>query len=141
MEAFLIELRKHLNGKISQAEVDKTINDYRDYINGELNKGRSYDDVLDELGDPKLLAKSIIVASNPSDNEYSNDNADEIDEETQTYSRNKGLLSQIFNTIKNILVLIIIALIIAGFARFAIYLALIMIVILMIYRLIKNNKD
>ena len=55
-------IEKALVGKVSPQEVQDTVAYYRDYIDMEIRKGRSEQEVLDQLGNPRLLVKSIIAA-------------------------------------------------------------------------------
>ncbi len=54
---------------------------YRDYIDGEMAKGRSEKDVMDELGDPRLIAKTIKTA-----NGFDDDRPVEADDQGQPQS-------------------------------------------------------
>lgn len=66
-QEFIDKLRAALNGRIPTAEVTETINYYEDYINTEIRKGRTEDEVLTSLGDPRLIAKTIIQTSSDAD--------------------------------------------------------------------------
>jgi len=57
---FVNELNACLKGKIDQRELDDTMKYYRDYIDMEIRKGKSEAEVLEMLGSPRLLAKTII---------------------------------------------------------------------------------
>lgn len=57
---FIDRLRAALNGRIPTAQVTDTINYYEEYIVTEIRKGRTEEEVLDLLGDPRLIAKTII---------------------------------------------------------------------------------
>ncbi len=59
---YVNRIEKALVGKVSAQELSDTVAYYRDYIDMEIRKGRSEEDVLGQLGDPRLLAKSIITA-------------------------------------------------------------------------------
>lgn len=59
-EDFLFYLKKHLKGELPPEKVKYYIQYYQKYINDEIKSGRDIKDVLDELGDPQLIAKSII---------------------------------------------------------------------------------
>ena len=59
---FLDTLRKALNGQVSPGVIAENLNYYDSYISGETRKGRSEQDILDELGDPRLIARTIIDA-------------------------------------------------------------------------------
>lgn len=57
---FLNELRSYLNEQLPAAEVSQHVDYYRSYIDGEVGRGRSEADVLNELGDPRIVGKSVI---------------------------------------------------------------------------------
>lgn len=61
-EEFITQLRLTLQGKVSSGKVQENISYYNEYINGEIQKGKSEAEVLHLLGDPALLAKTIIAA-------------------------------------------------------------------------------
>ena len=56
---FLYNLKKSLKGKVSILEIDSQIEYYEDFIKGEKEKGISEEEILSDLGDPKLIAKTI----------------------------------------------------------------------------------
>lgn len=60
---FTDKLRRALSGGLSSAAVTENVEYYREYIDVEIRKGRSEEEVLESLGDPRLLAKSIIEAN------------------------------------------------------------------------------
>lgn len=57
---FTEELRKALSGRVSHATVNENVSYYENYIDAEIKKGRSEKEVLKELGDPRLIARTII---------------------------------------------------------------------------------
>ncbi|MGI6012013.1 MAG: DUF1700 domain-containing protein [Ruminococcus sp.] len=57
---FLKELRKKLEEGMTSAEIEGQIRYYSGYIDGERVKGRSEQEVLEELGDPVLLARTLL---------------------------------------------------------------------------------
>ncbi|MCR5649847.1 MAG: DUF1700 domain-containing protein [Lachnospiraceae bacterium] len=59
-EEFLDELRSSLSGSVSADVINENLNYYENFINIEIRKGRDADEVLSELGSPRLLAKTII---------------------------------------------------------------------------------
>lgn len=61
-QEFLIQLQKALNGKISSSSIQSHVRFYDDYISMEIRKGKTEETVLEELGDPHLLAKTIVAA-------------------------------------------------------------------------------
>lgn len=58
---FLQELRIALQGKISQSRVNEYLQYYENYIMEESRKGKSEEQVIIELGDPRLIAKTLIT--------------------------------------------------------------------------------
>lgn len=60
---FINRLRAALNGRISPEQVAENVNYYEDYINTQIRMGRSEQDVLATLGDPRLIARTIIETS------------------------------------------------------------------------------
>ena len=62
-QEFLEMMRLALNGKVSSGAVMENLRYYEDYINMEVRKGKKEEDVLAELGDPRLLARTIAETS------------------------------------------------------------------------------
>ena len=56
---FIKELREALKNSVSETEVQDNVRYYAGYIEDEVKKGRSEKAVLEELGDPWLIAKTI----------------------------------------------------------------------------------
>ena len=59
-QEFIDRLRSALNGRVTPALVTENVNYYEDYINMEIRKGKSEEEVLQLLGDPRLIARTII---------------------------------------------------------------------------------
>ena len=62
-DEFLQKLRTELVLNVSAGVIENQLSYYREYINGEMAKGRSEAEVIEELGDPRLLARTIIEAA------------------------------------------------------------------------------
>ncbi|MDE7246789.1 MAG: DUF1700 domain-containing protein [Lachnospiraceae bacterium] len=60
---FTDKLQHALAGGLNSSGVAENVRYYREYIDMEIRKGRSEEEVLQSLGDPRLLAKSIIEAN------------------------------------------------------------------------------
>ncbi len=58
-EEFLQSLRRDLSGDVPQDVLEENVQYYREYIDGEIAKGRSEEEVIEELGTPRLIAKNI----------------------------------------------------------------------------------
>lgn len=59
-EDFLQGLETSLSGNIPPTAVRENLRYYSDYIQAEVGKGRAEADVMDELGDPRLIARTIM---------------------------------------------------------------------------------
>lgn len=59
-QEFLDKLRLALNGRVSVETVSDTLAYYEEYINAEVRKGKSEEEVMTLLGDPRLIARTII---------------------------------------------------------------------------------
>ena len=57
---FLEVLRGQLSGQMTQGRAAAHVRYYEDYIQSQVRNGRSESDVLAELGDPRLIAKTLI---------------------------------------------------------------------------------
>lgn len=60
---FLRILREELDGRVPYSVVQENLDYYDTYINGELGKGLDEDRVIDELGGPRLIARTIVDAT------------------------------------------------------------------------------
>ncbi len=59
-QEFLQELRLALQGQLSQAAINENIRYYDNYIMEEIRKGSSEQAVISRLGNPRLIAKTLI---------------------------------------------------------------------------------
>ncbi len=59
-ESYIRELRLALQGQISQENVNEHLRYYENYIIEESRKGRTEAQVIEDLGNPRLIAKTII---------------------------------------------------------------------------------
>lgn len=57
---FLEVLRGQMSGQMTQGRAAAHVRYYEDYIQSQVRNGRSESDVLAELGDPRLIAKTLI---------------------------------------------------------------------------------
>ena len=59
-EDFLRGLQNALSGEVPPMVVRDNLRYYDDYIRTEIQKGRGEDQVMEELGDPRPIARTII---------------------------------------------------------------------------------
>ena len=64
---FLAQLKKALQGNLSSSAVQENMDYYDRYIIEETAKGKSEQEVVDMLGDPWILARTITDASDGTD--------------------------------------------------------------------------
>lgn len=57
---FLTKLKEALEMDLSSQKVEEQVTFYRQYINEEVGKGRTEAEVLEELGDPWIIARNIL---------------------------------------------------------------------------------
>lgn len=76
---FLDKLQRALASGVSSSQVAENVRYYQDYIESEIRKGRNEQEVLEQLGDPRLLAKSVIEANKRAGASYGSNR--EYDEE------------------------------------------------------------
>ena len=57
---FLDILYEQLSGQMPEGTVSSHIQYYRNYIEEQRCTGRSEDDILSELGDPRLIARTLL---------------------------------------------------------------------------------
>lgn len=65
---FLSALRAALNGKVPATTVEDNVRYYEEYIEVQLRQGKSEEEALAALGDPRLLARTIVEANKYAEN-------------------------------------------------------------------------
>ncbi len=63
---FIESLRAALSGKVTQSTLNDNVRYYEEYLDSEIRKGRTEEEVIRELGNPRLLAKTIVEANKQS---------------------------------------------------------------------------
>lgn len=88
---FIEKLRAALTGKTTQSVINENIRYYEEYLDAEIRKGKNEETVIEELGDPRLLAKTIIEAGKRAgQNAYSFQTADDVVDFSQETGNNKS---------------------------------------------------
>ena len=62
-EEFLQGLQSALSGEVAPELVRENLQYYQEYIRTEMEKGRLEKEIMDELGSPRLIARTIIDAT------------------------------------------------------------------------------
>ena len=86
-QEFLDVLRRALNGNMAAASVEDNIRYYDGYFAAEEAKGRSEEEILNELGDARILARSLIDAAERAGDAYAQ-------EANETQYRTAGSMGQ-----------------------------------------------
>ena len=63
-QEFLESLERHLRGQIPEAQILENMDYYRSYIEKEEAAGKTEEEVMQILGDPWLIAKTLIESAN-----------------------------------------------------------------------------
>lgn len=91
---FLSILRGQLTGQIPTSEVESQISYYDAYISGQIGSGVREESAVEELGDPRLIAKTLIDSTNRAAEEAGYDGPYRTS--TDTYDDSDGINSGIF---------------------------------------------
>lgn len=94
---FLQELRTVLSGQVPEQMIQENINYYDTYINNEVQKGSSEDEVIASLGSPRLLARTIIDAYTMSADDEKSQSTAQADTSYQRYNANTDHNNKGFN--------------------------------------------
>ena len=90
---FMDKLRRALNGNISPSMVQDNVSYYEDYIDSEIRKGKTEKEVMDMLGDPRLIARTIIDTNTDEEstgNGYGSSQYREYYDENTAFDEDKG---------------------------------------------------
>lgn len=66
---FIEILRSQLSGQMPEGAVAAHVRYYEDYIQSQINSGRTEEEVLSELGAPRLIAKTLVDAGDTGESE------------------------------------------------------------------------
>lgn len=73
---FVKQLEEALIGEVPSAVVLDNTKYYENYIQNEIQKGRTESDVMEELGNPRLIARTIIELFKSENNDYFQSNGE-----------------------------------------------------------------
>lgn len=95
---FLYALCEKLKEEQSADQIEEHVRYYNDYINQEVKSGKTEEEVIDSLGDPTLLARSIMETPDSTrqyHEEIIHENPDGGGYQEETTSQGKGMPFQI----------------------------------------------
>ena len=64
-DEFLRRLEEALSGEVPASVIRDNLNYYADYLSQELGKGRTMDEIIEEIGEPNIVARTIIDSAEP----------------------------------------------------------------------------
>ena len=85
---FIAGLKAALQGELDGASIQNHVDYYNEYILSELQKGRSEEEVTDELGDPWAIAKNLLQMESTS--EYDYDDGSSVSSESNNAKENSA---------------------------------------------------
>ena len=91
---FLSTLRGRITGSIPTSEVESQLDYYSAYIDGRIGAGLTEEEAVDELGDPLLIAKTVIESTDRAAEAAGYDGR--YRSSTDTYDDSDGINSGIF---------------------------------------------
>ena len=95
---FLTKLKESLNNDLTGVIVQENIAYYDQYIADEIRKGRSEQEVLDELGDPWVIAQTIIdTQENAKEQGYGDRKQNYHNSYQETYAANETKKNNLSN--------------------------------------------
>lgn len=82
---FLQGLKNALLGEMGESAIEDNLQYYKGYIESEINRGKTEEEVLSKLGDPRLIARTILdTFDKPVGKTYSSSSNYRYDEGTET---------------------------------------------------------
>ncbi|NLL75859.1 MAG: DUF1700 domain-containing protein [Clostridiales bacterium] len=94
---FIETLQKALTGGLSNSSVNENIRYYQDYIDMQIRSGQSEEEVIANLGDPRLLAKTIMEAGKHEGRGSGYEQYEEVYEEGSMGKERGGFGSRIYH--------------------------------------------
>lgn len=143
-EDFLNELQECLSeGEVSNQEIYDSLAYYRGYIQDEIASGKTQEEVLKELGSPRLIARSIIDASSEEEKQkgsfFEKEEVTYQDDDQQVYQDDKKNKFEVI--IKRIITLVVIILAVAAIGTIITGLIPVIVTCLVIYFILRLIND
>ncbi len=135
---FLEQLRQSLSGRIEAYKVTENVRYYEDYINTQIRMGKTEEEVLGELGSPRLIARTIADTQQDAPETYQEVESDYRQGNAQNFV---GKFAKLPHWLKITIVILIVSFILwLIFSVFA-FLAPILLPLLVVALLFKFFKD
>lgn len=135
---FMNTMRMKLTGEVPGSEIENTIHYYEEYFSEALRNGRSESEVIEELGEPGLIARTIIdtAARTPYGQAYSER---EIPEPNQQQDTEKKIVVSKSSKILPAVILVVVLLLLFSILKALIPFIVPILVIYLVYQLIRKK--
>ena len=137
---FLDELQRALSSDLTPQDIQDNIEYYNNYIRSEIANGRTEEEVLDELGDPWMIARTIKDSKGYSS---AQDVVFETTDDGVKMENSEGGFSDKWKLIKGILIAILVVIvvftIVRGLLRILLPIAIPLVAVYLIVKLIKKH--
>lgn len=144
-----MNLQHALSGGLPGGQVAENVRYYREYIDSEIHRGRTEAEVLAQLGDPRLLARSIIDANKRagtaygSNREYDEEVANDVPED-DGYERTNRVRRITLPGWLVMIIIVLIAMLAIGLVSSLLYLLapviMIAVIVMLIIRVFQGNR-
>ncbi len=148
LQDFLEELKDALDGEIPPTQIEVNLKYYRDYVKQREQQGKTEEEILNELGEPRLIARTIIDTSHLNKNTEKKYNTTYQKKDSYTDTENPDLSSNVyhmplwlFKVIAIIVILLIISILfwIGGMAvKLILKIGIPLLIIYLLYSVIKE---
>lgn len=143
---FLSQLKKALENELDSKAVKENVDYYEDYIRSEIEKGKSEEETIAQLGDPWAIAKTILLSTKMGGQDYRDryeSPAKQDDDKEAPSMRDlkwKGILAILVLVVIIILVISMVFGILAIVVRLAVRFAVPILIILVVAKLLSKKK-
>lgn len=139
---FLSQLKSALENKLSVEEIKKNIDYYDAYIDDEIRKGQTEEDVIASLGDPWAIAKTLLISSEIGGKEYYS-YSEEVSQTVGKDNTKKLTQNGEWNKILAIIAIVVIGLVVLsvvfGLLAFVIRFAVPILIIIFVIRFLRKK--
>lgn len=137
---FIEGLKAYLEPEVDAATVRENVEYYRNYISDEMSKGKTEEEVVNELGDPWVIARTIIDMYDGEAEEVVNEQTDSSGSSYRSARtfRQDSRWSHIVQILLTIFVLVMIFIGVAGLVQVLVPILAPILLIVFVYRWFKD---
>lgn len=139
---FIEGLKAYLEPEVDVATVRENVDYYSRYISDEMRKGRTEEEVVNELGDPWVIARTIIDMYDGEAEEVVNEQTDSSGTSYRSVRdfRQDSRWKNLLQIIVTILVLVLIFIGVAGLVKVLVPILVPILFVAFVYRIFKNRE-